>query len=168
MTYVPINIKPHLPHPGQTWGIKPPLALHGLVSPGVSLQCSLKELMHKLQYAALLSCITQYSTKILLVARPEVWGKQLRTKSVYPHTSPGCGRWGITLIGALCYYNVKDLHKNDRGHGKIPTLLFFWGEPCMCATPIFHPNKKICIYVTESMQFCGIVLNVEIYFGKLE
>ena len=58
-----------------------------------------------------------------------------------------------SLICDLCYYNTKDLLylmiKMVEDVAKFPCY-FFGGEPCMCATPIFHPNKKICMYVSKS------------------
>ena len=69
-----LSIMPHLPYPGQTWGInRLPFNSTGLGSPGVSLL--LDELKRELQYEILVACIAWNSTNIRLVVRPEVRGK---------------------------------------------------------------------------------------------
>ena len=108
----------------------------GLVSPGVSLL--LKELKHKLQCATLMVCIAQYSTKVRLVSWPKVQGKQ-PPKMSNPHpisTCPlGCGRWGMTLIGALYRSSNQCIH----------TLLFY-RKDCM-----LQQNYCMISYITTYM-----------------
>ena len=109
--YAPIKVLPHLPHPGEGWGLGGDLtvsivnALHvwqlslpnPLPTPTLAAGGNMGDLTRHLLSATFSSVAIVHACANDAPQGPQIW----ENRRLMPLICLGCGRWGVTLIGAL-------------------------------------------------------------------